>query len=406
MSEDDKGSIAKELDAVRRKLADAEQREAALKTQLALHTEIQDHLPDLISVKDDSLRFVYANKAFREFHGKTLEQIVGTTESALESAELAERHREHDRNVLSSGIFVNISSELLQRHDGRVAHFHTVRSPVRVAGKVSRVLTCSRGIQTDASVSAGGSHQSAAHNQLLLSIIPDMYFRIGRDGTYLDFAAAKGTDTALPPAYFLGKKMEDVTPDLAPSVMASAHAALRTGAMQTLEFKMYIQGAMVDYEARILVSGPDEVLAIVRDISPQKQVEQQLREAQEDVIRMQMIELSTPLIPISDRVMVMPIIGTLDERRTQQMMERLLSGVAQHRAAVTILDVTGMSSVTTQAASALIQCAKAVRLLGARVLLTGISPDVAQTLVTLEVDLSDIVTLSTLKAGIAYAMKM
>ncbi|HEU4412001.1 MAG TPA: PAS domain S-box protein [Polyangiaceae bacterium] len=523
-------------EALRRRLAELEQVEAELRGRLALHEQIQGCLPDLISVKDANRRILFANKAFCDFYGKTLEQIRGLTEAELTGADRSERHGEQDGQVFEAGIFVNIPSETLERYDGKVMHFHTVRCPVRDgAGKVARVIICSRGIQADASVSAKGPGRQGAHNELLLNLIPDLHFRIARDGTYLDFSAAKGVDTALPPSYFLGKKMQDVTPDLAPLVMASAEAALQTGEMQTIEFKMYVHGAFLDYEARILVSGPDEVVSIVRDVTQQKRVEQQLREAearfrsldaqsmvgvyiiqggrpvyanpglaamygctpgelaaqdlpfalvveedraafreiveglaapaggppgrgvqrgfrgrrrdgtpihidayvaptvfngeaaiigmvtdvtgrhqaeaerqrlQEEVMRMQLMELSTPLIPISERVMVMPIIGTLDDRRALLMMERLLLGVTEHRAEVTIVDITGIPSVTTQTAAALIRCAQAVRMLGARVLLTGIRPDVAKTIVDLGVDLGGIVTLSTLKAGIAYAMKM
>src|SRR5262245_19112167 len=98
-SGDDKESITKELEAARRKLAEMERSSAALKAELALYTQIQDQLPDLISVKDDQRRFVYANKAFSEFYGKTLEQIVGATEDALVGANLSEQHRKHDLAV-------------------------------------------------------------------------------------------------------------------------------------------------------------------------------------------------------------------------------------------------------------------------------------------------------------------
>jgi rsbT co-antagonist protein RsbR len=117
-----------------------------------------------------------------------------------------------------------------------------------------------------------------------------------------------------------------------------------------------------------------------------------------------MIELSTPLIPISDEILVMPLIGTIDDKRAQRVMERLLHGVASYRARAVILDVTGLSAVTTETACALLRCAQAVSLLGARALMTGMRPEMAQALATMDVELGGIVTLSTLKAGIAYAL--
>jgi rsbT co-antagonist protein RsbR len=131
------------------------------------------------------------------------------------------------------------------------------------------------------------------------------------------------------------------------------------------------------------------------------------RDAQ-DIIRRQasaLTELSTPLIPISEDVVVMPLIGTMDSERANLVIETLLEGVSRSRASVAILDITGVSVVDTQVANALLRAAKAVGLLGAEVVLTGIRADVARTLVGLGVDLADIVTRGTLQSGIAYALE-
>ncbi|NJP07648.1 MAG: PAS domain-containing protein [Chloroflexaceae bacterium] len=116
-------------------------------------------------------------------------------------------------------------------------------------------------------------------------------------------------------------------------------------------------------------------------------------------------ELSTPLIPISDDVLVMPLVGSVDTQRAQQVMETLLQGIEQNRARIAILDITGVPVVDTQVANTLIQAAQATRLLGAQVVLTGIRPQIAQTLVNLGVELRGIITRSNLQAGIAYAMR-
>ncbi len=122
-------------------------------------------------------------------------------------------------------------------------------------------------------------------------------------------------------------------------------------------------------------------------------------QAQEAAIQ----ELSTPLIPITDELLVMPLIGTLDTKRMQQVLNRLLNGIAESRAATVILDITGIAVVDSQVANGLIRAAQAAQLLGARIILTGIRPEVAQALVGLAIDLRHIVTWSTLQAGIAYA---
>jgi anti-anti-sigma regulatory factor/PAS domain-containing protein len=144
-----------------------------------------------------------------------------------------------------------------------------------------------------------------------------------------------------------------------------------------------------------------------RDATAQLRAEHERLEIQEAVIAAQaaaLAELSTPLIPIAAGVVAMPLIGNVDSRRAQQVIETLLSGVAETRATTVILDITGVPLVDTQVASALLRAAQAVKLLGATVTLTGIRPEVAQTLVGLGVDLSGIITRGTLQTAIAEAL--
>lgn len=115
--------------------------------------------------------------------------------------------------------------------------------------------------------------------------------------------------------------------------------------------------------------------------------------------------LSTPLIPISERVVVMPLIGILDEPRLRRVTEGLLAGLSDSGARVAILDVTGVPDVDSRAAAGIVAAARAAQLLGVEVLLTGISPDVARILVALNVDLGGIETRGTLQRGIAFAME-
>jgi len=148
-------------------------------------------------------------------------------------------------------------------------------------------------------------------------------------------------------------------------------------------------------------------MATFRDVTKQLADEEERAALQQQVIDAQrnaLRELSTPLIPISDDVVIMPLIGTIDSQRARQVMETLLTGVAHHQASLAILDITGVSVVDTQVAQAFIQAAQAVKLLGAEVMLTGIQPQIAQTLVHLGVDLRGIQTQSSLQAGIAAAL--
>jgi rsbT co-antagonist protein RsbR len=113
--------------------------------------------------------------------------------------------------------------------------------------------------------------------------------------------------------------------------------------------------------------------------------------------------LSAPVIPLSDDMLVMPLIGMLDARRMGQVTTVLLEEITRSRAAVAIVDITGVPAVDPAVADALVRAAQAVRLLGATVVLTGIRPELAQTLVEVGVDLQGIVTCGTLRSGIEYA---
>jgi rsbT co-antagonist protein RsbR len=149
------------------------------------------------------------------------------------------------------------------------------------------------------------------------------------------------------------------------------------------------------------------ILSQAEDITEQLHSEQERSDLQDQVIAAQraaLRELSTPLVPIADDVVAMPLIGSIDSTRAQEVIETLLTGVADSQAKIAILDITGVPVVDTQVANALLQAAQAVKLLGAKVIITGIRPEVAQTLVSLGVDLSSITTRSTLQSGIAFAL--
>ncbi len=134
--------------------------------------------------------------------------------------------------------------------------------------------------------------------------------------------------------------------------------------------------------------------------------EQDRARLQEEVIRMQaamLEELSTPLIPLSDAVVIMPLVGNIDSRRAEQILAVLSQGVVSKGARVAIIDITGVPTVDTHVASVLVRASQAVRLLGAEVVLTGIRSRVARALVELGVDLGGLVTRGSLQAGISYA---
>lgn len=149
------------------------------------------------------------------------------------------------------------------------------------------------------------------------------------------------------------------------------------------------------------------VCGIASDITELKQQEEERIRMREQIIAAQeeaLRELSTPLVPIADGVVAMPLVGAIDEKRAELIVTALLDGVGQQGAHTVIMDITGVRTVDSQVAEALVRAARSVGLLGARVIVTGVRPEVARTLVELGTDLQGIVTRATLRSGIASAI--
>ncbi|UQA60231.1 PAS domain S-box protein [Polyangium aurulentum] len=152
---------------------------------------------------------------------------------------------------------------------------------------------------------------------------------------------------------------------------------------------------------------PTARCAILRDMAPLRRAEEERRKLQEEVIAAQraaLQELSTPLVPIAQGVVVMPLVGAIDAARADRMLGALLEGIVGQSARLAILDVTAVKGVDAQVAEALLGAARAARLVGAEVVLTGIQPAVAQSIVEIGADLGTIATMSTLGEGIRYAL--
>src|SRR5213594_1256203 len=120
---------------------------------------------------------------------------------------------------------------------------------------------------------------------------------------------------------------------------------------------------------------------------------------QQEAIR----ELSTPVLQVRERLLILPIIGIVDSQRARQLTEQLLRGIRANRAKVVVMDITGVPSVDSTVANHLVQTVEASRLLGATVIVTGLSPEIAQTLVTIGVDLTKMNTVGDLQGGIEEA---
>ncbi len=123
---------------------------------------------------------------------------------------------------------------------------------------------------------------------------------------------------------------------------------------------------------------------------------------QQEAIR----ELSTPVLQVRERLLILPIIGLIDPQRARQLTEQLLQGIRSNRAKVVVMDITGVPSIDVNVANYLVQTVDAARLMGATLIVTGLSPEIAQTLVVIGVDLGKMETVGDLQGGIEKAERM
>jgi rsbT co-antagonist protein RsbR len=146
---------------------------------------------------------------------------------------------------------------------------------------------------------------------------------------------------------------------------------------------------------------------ISRDITDLKRAEKEQERLQQEVIEAQqraIQELSTPIIPVMERIIVMPLIGSIDSLRARDITRRLLAGIREHRSRVVILDITGVPIVDSGVAAHLNKTIQAARLKGARTIVTGISDAVAETIIDLGIDWGEIETLADLQTGLIAAL--
>ncbi|MEX1241689.1 MAG: STAS domain-containing protein [Cyclobacteriaceae bacterium] len=146
-------------------------------------------------------------------------------------------------------------------------------------------------------------------------------------------------------------------------------------------------------------------ITLIMDSFTQTTFETYIKGREEVIVRQtdEMAEISTPVIRVWDGIVVLPILGTLDSSRTQVVMENLLQGIVETGSSIAILDISGVPAVDSLVAQNLIKTVSAARLMGAECIISGIRPEIAQTVVHLGIDLSNIITKSTLASALKHA---
>jgi rsbT co-antagonist protein RsbR len=281
---------------------------------------------------------------------------------------------------------------------------------VALRAEVERLLERVRELE-----SARGAEALSATTPVLQAILdntPALMLVKDIEGRFVLLNEEYGRFLGRPLAELLGKVASDVLPPEAAAVMEELdRKALAEGRYRFERLMPHHDGdrtyltvkfPIADAEGRTMGVG-----TVAFDITSERQAqaEQALLQAKiiethEATIR----ELASPLLPIARGVVAIPIVGTIDDRRAEQIMLTLLEGISRLGARVAILDITGVRTVDTAVAHGLVRAAQAASLIGAKVVLSGTSPNVAQALVELGADLTGIQTVGTLQAAMAWAM--
>ncbi|WDT74286.1 MAG: PAS domain S-box protein [Candidatus Manganitrophus sp.] len=258
------------------------QEELAERKRAEEKVRFQAHLLDVIgqAVIATDLRggIIYWNHFAEKLYGWSSEEAFGRdvleiTAAPASAEKAAEIMADLRQGKTWSGEF------LVRRRDGTAFTAMVTDSPVYdQEGRIIGIIGVSFDL-TERKQAEEALMRSEEKNRALLNAIPDMMFQLRRDGTILDFKKAKNIEPLVPPGEFLGKNLADILP---PEVAGptSRHIAqtLKTGEVQIFEYPLWINGELRDYEARIAVSGKEEVLAVIRDITKRKRAEKELQQ--------------------------------------------------------------------------------------------------------------------------------
>ena len=374
--------------------------------------EIVDNVPAVIYIKDIEGRYALINREFENISGLSRQGVIGKTTQELFTQELTDFFEANDREAITTNGFLEREWHLFNPVTQREDDYLTIVFPLHnEAGEIYATY----GTITNLTTSRHAEDTIRASQQQMQDILdnaPAMFYVKDKEGRYLLINRLFASRLGLNASEIVGKTDYDLfTKQEADDNSAAEQKIFESG--HSLESE-WISGettfATIVFPLRSQDQQIYAVGGISIDISAHKQAEavQHQTLVQQEIIRAQeltLAELTTPLLSISDQAVVMPLIGAMDSRRVQDVIVTLLEGVARQRAQVVILDITGVAVVDTQVANAMIQAAQAVPLLGAEVIITGIRPEIAQTLVNLGVNLRNIKTLSSLHSGIAYAMR-
>lgn len=366
-----------------------------------------DSLKDIAVILLDSTGVVRTwPRSAREMIGYEADEVIGQPlsffcseeecasqlpEQALKEADTLGRWEKQGLRTRKDGstFWANVLVYPAVERDGkRVGYVH-----------VTRDYTEMRGL-------ANAASKVAAYTRSLIEASPDPLLTISPQGKIMDVNLATIRATGYAREEIIGTEFSKhfTQPELA---RAGYEAVFRESIVRDYPLEMKHREGRVTpvlYNASVYKDDDGTVMGVfaaARDITEMRRAEERIRQQSTEIL-----DLSTPVMQVWKGVVVAPLIGSLDSTRTQMFMERLLNRIVETNSPVALVDIMGVPTVDTQTAQHLIETITAVRLLGSQVVLTGVRPAIAQTLVHLAVNLSDITTRSSLAAGLEVALNI
>ncbi len=243
--------------------------------------------PDAIAVSDMEGNIIECNKATLDFLGhSTKDEIVGKNSLIFVAKQDQQKIKKTMKRVLDKGPLINIEYTALNK-DGYEFPAEISASAIKDhSGKPTGFVTIIEDI-TERKRKENELYKSETKNKAILNAIPDLMWRMNKDGVFLEFIPTKDFPTLIPPEQILGKNIHDVAPKwFAEKVMRYTKQAFQTNEVQIFEYQLpFTMGSdeMHDYEARLVVGGDDTILSIVRDITERKRMENELRRYSEQL---------------------------------------------------------------------------------------------------------------------------
>lgn len=383
-----------------------------------LFQSVLDAIPVRVFWKDADSNFLGCNKLVAQDAGlSSPQEIIGKSDTDL-FPDNAELYRADDRQIMETGKSRINYEEPQTTPEGQQIWLRTNKIPLRDAdGKIIGVLGTYDDI-TDRKLAALEQKEQQDFLYQIINLIPDLIFVKDWDGrfTLVNNAVADLYGTTVDD--LLGKTDADFNPNAedVQKFLEQDRKVMSSGKpMPPFEMAFMNPGAgevRHYYNRKVpITSSSGEaryILGISTDISERKLAEAEREHLQQQVIEAQreaLQDLSTPIIPVIDQIIVMPLVGSIDTSRARDITRSLLAGITQYRAKVVIVDITGVPIVDSGVADHLNKTIQAARLKGANTIITGVSDAVAETIVDLGIDWSAIETLSDLQTGLRTALR-